>query len=76
MFTVAQDEEYDDLIIADYLKDNAMYFGYAPSDNPQISVMVALENAGGGGSNAAPIARQVMDYVLSPSNVTLSAGGQ
>lgn len=76
LFTVAQDEEYDDLIIADYLKDNAMYFGYAPSDNPQISVMVALENAGGGGSNAAPIARQVMDYVLSPSNVTLSAGGQ
>ena len=53
-----------------------MYFGYAPSENPQISVMVALENAGGGGSNAAPIARQVMDYVLSPKNTNISAGGQ
>ena len=30
----------------------------------KISVIVALENAGGGGSNAAPISRSVMDYWL------------
>lgn len=64
LFTVGQDEDVDDIDIAEYLKDNAMYFGYAPVDAPQISVMVALENAGGGGSNAAPVARQVMDYYL------------
>ena len=64
LFSVGQDENVDDLIIADYLKDNAMYLGYAPSDAPQISVIVALENAGGGGSNAAPISRSVMDYWL------------
>ena len=64
LFTVGQDEDVDEIEIADYLKDNAMYFGYAPVDIPEISVMVALENAGGGGSNAAPLARQVMDYYL------------
>jgi penicillin-binding protein 2 len=62
LFTVAQDVNVDDLEIADYLKDNAMYLGYAPVDEPKISVIVALENAGGGGANAAPVARQVMDY--------------
>lgn len=64
LFTVGQDEDVDEIEIADYLKDNAMYFGYAPVDTPEISVIVALENAGGGGSNAAPLARQVMDYYL------------
>ncbi len=64
LFSVGQDQNVDDLIIADYLKDNAMYLGYAPANAPKLSVMVALENAGGGGSNAAPIARQVMDFWL------------
>lgn len=76
LFTVGQDEDYDDLEIADYLKDNAMYFGYAPHLNPEISVMVALENAGGGGSNAAPIARRIMDFVLIEQPMqSISAGG-
>lgn len=39
-----------------------MYIGYAPYDDPQISIAVAIENAGGGGSNAAPLARNVMDF--------------
>lgn len=64
LFSVGQDEDVDDLIIADYLKDNAMYLGYAPAKDPKLSVIVALENAGGGGSNAAPISRSVMDYWL------------
>lgn len=64
LFSVGQDEDVDDLIIADYLKDNAMYLGYAPAKDPKLSVIVALENAGGGGSNAAPISRNVMDYWL------------
>ena len=64
LFSVGQDEDVDDLIIADYLKDNAMYLGYAPANDPKLSVIVALENAGGGGSNAAPISRSVMDYWL------------
>ena len=39
-----------------------MYIGYAPYQNPEISIAVTIENAGGGGSNAAPLAREVMDF--------------
>jgi penicillin-binding protein 2 len=65
LFSVAQDEEYDEENVADHLKDNAMYIGYAPYENPELSIAVTVENAGGGGSNAAPVARQVMDYYFS-----------
>ncbi|WP_240223137.1 penicillin-binding protein 2 [Rheinheimera hassiensis] len=59
---IAQDAKYDADAIDERLRDNAMYLGYAPHDKPTILVVVALENAGGGGSNAAPLARQLMDY--------------
>ncbi|HEY0921134.1 penicillin-binding protein 2 [Rheinheimera pacifica] len=59
---IAQDAKYDADAIDERLRDNAMYLGYAPYDKPTILVVVALENAGGGGSNAAPLARQLMDY--------------
>ena len=62
VYSVARDEEYDAETVADHLRDNAMYVGYAPYDNPEIVIVVALENAGGGSSQAAPIARKVMDY--------------
>jgi len=62
VYSVARDEKYDADTVADHLRDNAMYVGYAPYDAPEIVVVVALENAGGGSSQAAPIARKVMDY--------------
>ena len=62
LFSVAQDEEYDVDNVNEYLRDNAMYIGYAPFENPEISIAVAIENAGGGSSNAAPLARKVMDF--------------
>lgn len=60
--SIAQDEKYDESKTAERHRDNAMYVGYAPADNPEIVVVVALENAGGGGKNAAPVAREIMDY--------------
>lgn len=62
LFSIAQDEEYEEDNVSEKLRDNAMYIGYAPYDAPQISIAVAIENAGGGSSNAAPLARKVMDY--------------
>ncbi|MEO3679405.1 penicillin-binding protein 2 [Rheinheimera fenheensis] len=62
---IAQDAKYDADAIDERLRDNAMYIGYAPYDKPTILIVVALENAGGGGANAAPIARQMMDYYFS-----------
>ena len=37
---------------------------FARADNPRVAVAVIVENAGHGGAVAAPIARQVMDYVI------------
>lgn len=46
-------------------KDHAWFVGYAPAENPQICVAVLLEyDGGGGGSNAAPIARDIIRKYL------------
>ncbi|MDO6568115.1 penicillin-binding protein 2 [Alteromonas sp. 1_MG-2023] len=62
LFSVGQDEKYDAEKIDERLRDNAMYVGFAPFENPEISVTVVLENAGGGSKNAAPVAKKVMDF--------------
>ncbi|KXG77705.1 Penicillin-binding protein A [Fervidicola ferrireducens] len=45
-------------------KPHAWFVGFAPADNPKIAVAVVVENAGSGGTNAAPIARDVIRYFL------------
>ncbi|AXR06419.1 penicillin-binding protein 2 [Salinimonas sediminis] len=62
LFAIGQNESYKADEVAEHLRDNAMYVGFAPFDEPQISVTVVIENAGGGSSNAAPVAREVMDF--------------
>ncbi|WP_372619887.1 penicillin-binding protein 2 [Alteromonas stellipolaris] len=62
LFSVGQDEKYDAEKIDERLRDNAMYVGFAPFENPEISVTVVLENAGGGSKNAAPVAKKIMDF--------------
>jgi len=62
LFTVGQNEKYDASKIDERLRDNAMYVGFAPFEDPEISVTVVLENVGGGSKNAAPVARQIMDF--------------
>ncbi|WP_455502083.1 peptidoglycan D,D-transpeptidase FtsI family protein [Gemmiger sp.] len=42
---------------------NSVLIGYAPADDPQIAVAVVLEY-GGGGANAAPVLRAVLDAVF------------
>jgi penicillin-binding protein 2 len=62
--SIAQDEEYDATKIAEKFHDNALFIGYAPFEQPKIAIAVMMENAGGGGSNAAPLAREIMDHYL------------
>lgn len=59
----AQDTDYDATKISESNRDNAMFIAFAPYKNPEIVVAVAIENVavGGGGSNAGPVARQIMD---------------
>jgi len=59
---IAEDEKYDAEKLAAHLRDNAMYVGFAPYENPEMVLTIVVENAGHGGSQAAPVARAVMDY--------------
>jgi penicillin-binding protein 2 len=45
-------------------RNHAIFAGYAPSDNPKYAVSVYFDHGGGGGKNAAPIARDIMKEVL------------
>lgn len=63
--SIAQDAKYDANALDERHRDNAMYIGYAPADTPTIVIAVTIENTGGGGSTAAPIARQMLDYYFS-----------
>jgi len=44
--------------------DHAWYVGFAPFDDPKIAIAVLIENAGYGGTKAAPIAGRVMEHYL------------
>ncbi len=62
LISIGEDDEYVEEDVAEHLRDNAMFVGYAPYQDPNIVIAVTLENAGHGGVRAAPIARKIMDY--------------
>jgi penicillin-binding protein 2 len=64
VFSVAQEEEYDEDEIEMHLRDHALFVSFAPVDDPQIAVAVIVENGSSGSRVAAPIARQIMDEYL------------
>lgn len=47
-----------------HLRHRALFVGFAPVEDPQIAVAIAVEGGGYGGSSAAPIARKVFDAWL------------
>ncbi len=61
VFTVKQDEEYKAKEVQKKLRDHALFIAFAPAEAPRIAIAVLAENAGHGGSAAAPVARQIMD---------------
>lgn len=68
VFSVKQDEEYDEETIEEKMRDHALFVAYAPIEDPQIAIAVIVEHGGHGGSVAAPIARQIMDAYLLKNN--------
>ena len=71
---LAQDEKYDAEKTAENKRDNAMFIAFAPYEKPEIVVAVAIENVakGGGATNAAPVARQIMDQYFGDRVITSS----
>ncbi len=64
VFTLGQEEKYDEDKIAKKLRDHGLFVAFAPADRPQIAVAVLVENAGSGSRSAAPLARTVLDHYL------------
>lgn len=48
------------------LRDHALFIAYAPVEDPRIAIALIVENGGWGATAAAPIARKLFDYWLSP----------
>ena len=64
VFTVKQDEEYNEAEIAFNMRDHALFIAFAPADNPKIAVAVIAEHGSHGSSTAAPIAGVVIKQYL------------
>lgn len=56
--------KYQSSAIDERLRDHALFMAFAPLKDPKIAIAVLVENAGWGGSVAAPIARKVFDEWL------------
>ena len=63
MFTVKQNERYEESKLDERLHDHGWFICFAPADAPKIAVAVIIEN-GKHGTAAAPIARRVLDQYL------------
>ncbi|KPP98224.1 penicillin-binding protein 2 [Marinobacter sp. HL-58] len=64
VFSLAEDEEYEEEEVRERLRDHALFVGFAPVDDPQIAVAVIVENGGSGSGTAAPVARALFDAWL------------
>lgn len=48
--------------VANNARTNAFFVGYAPAENPQIAILVLIENAKEGSLNAVPVAKDVFEW--------------
>ena len=64
VFSIAQEESYEEEEIAEHLRDHALFISFAPLANPKIAVAVVVENGSSGSRTAAPMARAIMDRYL------------
>ena len=61
---IKQGERYNRLKTAERNRDNALFVGFAPAEDPQIVISVMIENGEAGGRVAGPVVRKVMDAWL------------
>jgi penicillin-binding protein 2 len=67
VFTIGQNEKYNEKQLSERLLDHALFISFAPADDPKLAVAVFVENGKHGGSTAAPIARKMFDAYLLPA---------
>jgi len=64
---------YQSSSIDERLRDHSLFMAFAPVSDPKIAIAVIVENAGWGGSVAAPIVRKVFDAWLLRDKKTVPA---
>jgi cell division protein FtsI/penicillin-binding protein 2 len=68
--------KYQSSAIDERLRDHSLFMAFAPANQPKIAIAVVVENAGWGGSVAAPIVRKVFDaWLLRDAKIQPSPGG-
>ncbi|MBA1291387.1 penicillin-binding protein 2 [Pseudomonas japonica] len=61
---IRQGERYNREKTQERNRDNALFVGFAPAENPKIVVAVMIENGEAGGRVAGPVVREVLDAWL------------
>ena len=69
VFSLKQNEKYNESQVAERLRDHGLFVAFAPADDPKIAVAVVVENGRSGSGTAGPIARRVIDAYLQPDSV-------
>jgi penicillin-binding protein 2 len=72
VFSVGQDEKYNEDELEERMRDHALFVAFAPVEAPRIAVAVIVENGGSGSGVAAPIARQVIEAYLEEQRLEAS----
>ena len=49
-------------------RDHALFVGFGPVENPRYAISVIVEHGGGGSTKAAPIARDVLEFMFGKDN--------
>jgi penicillin-binding protein 2 len=75
VFSVGQNEKYNEKTVSERLRDHSWFIAFAPADQPRIALAVIVENGGWGASAAAPIARKVLDAYLLGDDGKLKPSG-
>ena len=74
VFTLGRNQTYNAARLTERMRDHALFVAFAPAEAPRIVVAVIVENGGHGGTDAAPVARKVMDAYLGGSTLITDTG--
>jgi penicillin-binding protein 2 len=76
VFSVGQNEKYNEKDITERMRDHALFIAFAPAEAPELAVAVLVENGRSGSGTAAPIARKVFDAYLLPPEAEAKSEAQ
>ena len=64
VYTVGQNEKYNEKTVDESHRDHAWFVAFAPAEHPRVAVSIVVENVGYGATYAGPIARDVLRTAL------------